>query len=534
VHTSDTIDLLERSAIGYLRSEDPSSAAAAIARVWPEVAATDGGRLRALIERLPDEQWSSDPWMLAAMGASHRSIDSPSRSVALPYFHTAAALLEMDPDASVALTARVHLHHAAALRSLGRFDDALALADSAAVLLDRDVRLSPLLRLRVQAQAALQRGLCLLHLGEDEAARAQLRLAWGLRENLSVSESVECLAGFSFLKYIGGEFSGALDYATKARIASGRTGLLESRFGAAALVAETLVAVERNRLDDALELAPRLGAAARRSDWEALALYAQAAISIISGRQIEGLELIRRSFDVSRSWQGDLMVHRMRDGLRGVLFLQLGELDTANRIFSAIEPASTHANCPARFIAGLRFAGGDRIGALEAIEGCEELGEMHSGRTMLDVLLIKAAANYELNRGVVADVALDRAMLFAAQTGIRTPFLLVPAAKLQQMLGRASDRNQPAQVHKLLDELRGGQGDRSQGPFEPLSDRELDVAQQLALDKTIGQIAAELFISTNTVKTHVRSIYRKLSTSTRKEAMRRIRELGLNLEITRY
>lgn len=41
------------------------------------------------------------------------------------------------------------------------------------------------------------------------------------------------------------------------------------------------------------------------------------------------------------------------------------------------------------------------------------------------------------------------------------------------------------------------------------------------------EIAAALFVSPDTVKTHLRGIYRKLSTSTRSEAVARARELGL-------
>ncbi|MGW4747542.1 helix-turn-helix transcriptional regulator [Streptomyces sp. NPDC004290] len=40
-------------------------------------------------------------------------------------------------------------------------------------------------------------------------------------------------------------------------------------------------------------------------------------------------------------------------------------------------------------------------------------------------------------------------------------------------------------------------------------------------------IAADLYVSVNTVKTHLKSVYRKLSVHRRNEAVRRARELGL-------
>nr|WP_232842339.1 LuxR C-terminal-related transcriptional regulator [Terrimesophilobacter mesophilus] len=100
------------------------------------------------------------------------------------------------------------------------------------------------------------------------------------------------------------------------------------------------------------------------------------------------------------------------------------------------------------------------------------------------------------------------------------------------MLARAEDRPQPPVVHSILADLRAGLGGVPYRPTESLSEREKDIAQHLHLDKTLGEIAAELYISTNTVKTHVRSIYRKLEASNRKEAVRRTRELGLTGKIT--
>jgi LuxR family maltose regulon positive regulatory protein len=63
--------------------------------------------------------------------------------------------------------------------------------------------------------------------------------------------------------------------------------------------------------------------------------------------------------------------------------------------------------------------------------------------------------------------------------------------------------------------------------FEPLSKRETEVLQGMAAMLPTEEIAASLYVSVNTVKTHVRSILRKLSASRRNEAVRRARSLGL-------
>lgn len=64
-------------------------------------------------------------------------------------------------------------------------------------------------------------------------------------------------------------------------------------------------------------------------------------------------------------------------------------------------------------------------------------------------------------------------------------------------------------------------------PVDSLSAREHDVLQRLAQMMTTEEIAAELYLSVNTVKTHLKSVYRKLAVTRRSAAVRRARELEL-------
>ena len=65
------------------------------------------------------------------------------------------------------------------------------------------------------------------------------------------------------------------------------------------------------------------------------------------------------------------------------------------------------------------------------------------------------------------------------------------------------------------------------GLVEPLSDRELSVLRYLPSRLSNREIGAELFVSLNTVKSHLKTIYRKLDVERRDEAVRRARQLGL-------
>jgi LuxR family maltose regulon positive regulatory protein len=61
----------------------------------------------------------------------------------------------------------------------------------------------------------------------------------------------------------------------------------------------------------------------------------------------------------------------------------------------------------------------------------------------------------------------------------------------------------------------------------PLTDREADVLRELALGGSYQDIAQTLFVTENTVKTHLASLYRKLGADRRASALRHARELGL-------
>lgn len=65
------------------------------------------------------------------------------------------------------------------------------------------------------------------------------------------------------------------------------------------------------------------------------------------------------------------------------------------------------------------------------------------------------------------------------------------------------------------------------GLVEPLSDRELDVLRLLATDLGGPDIARELVLSLNTVRTHTRNIYTKLGVNNRRAAVRRATDLDL-------
>ena len=72
-----------------------------------------------------------------------------------------------------------------------------------------------------------------------------------------------------------------------------------------------------------------------------------------------------------------------------------------------------------------------------------------------------------------------------------------------------------------------GRAARAGAAVEELSEREMSVLRLLGTELSIAEIGDQLYISRNTVKTHIRGIYRKLDADTRAVAVARARELRL-------
>ena len=83
----------------------------------------------------------------------------------------------------------------------------------------------------------------------------------------------------------------------------------------------------------------------------------------------------------------------------------------------------------------------------------------------------------------------------------------------------------PQVTHQVINAAVSG--DHYRGMETGLSARELEVLDCLARGRTTSQIAEELYISDNTVKTHVRHILEKMDASNRAEAVSKAVQMGV-------
>jgi LuxR family maltose regulon positive regulatory protein len=121
-----------------------------------------------------------------------------------------------------------------------------------------------------------------------------------------------------------------------------------------------------------------------------------------------------------------------------------------------------------------------------------------------------------------------RALEVAMPDGIRRPFSARGRAAYDLLSSwQPEDPELRRMAAELVSAALAPELADSGAPAEPLTERELTVLRYLQGMMSTAEIAAVLFVSINTVKTHIKSIYRKLGTGRRREAVERAHQLHL-------
>ncbi len=160
--------------------------------------------------------------------------------------------------------------------------------------------------------------------------------------------------------------------------------------------------------------------------------------------------------------------------------------------------------------------------------------------SVIEILIVQALAYAAQDDDTQALNSLAHALTLAEPEGYQRIFV-VEGPAMAALLAAAAERGlAPAYVAQLLAAFpRAEHGQPSKAEaivqratsneslIEPLSDRELDVLRLLRTELSGPEIAQELIISLNTVRTHTKNIYSKLGVNSRRAAVRRAAELGL-------
>jgi LuxR family maltose regulon positive regulatory protein len=154
---------------------------------------------------------------------------------------------------------------------------------------------------------------------------------------------------------------------------------------------------------------------------------------------------------------------------------------------------------------------------------------VHPSWAAVEASLLDAAARDQLGDRGGAEASIERALELAEPDGMLLPFAITPVGELLERHPR--HRSAHASLLATVLDLLAGSAPPAHADaaplLDPLSDAELRVLRYLPSNLKTPEIAAELFVSANTVRTHVRHIYAKLDAHDRSEAVARARELRL-------
>jgi LuxR family transcriptional regulator, maltose regulon positive regulatory protein len=160
---------------------------------------------------------------------------------------------------------------------------------------------------------------------------------------------------------------------------------------------------------------------------------------------------------------------------------------------------------------------------------------------VIEILLLKALAMQEIGDSEHSILTLTKCLTLAEPEGYVRIFL-DESRLMQILLLQWLARAEAGPLRDYLSHLLYQFDDKPHGVkalpeksspaadlIEPLSKRELEVLQLLALGQTNRQIAQQLVVAAGTVKAHTASIYRKLDAANRTQAVGRARQLGILL-----
>lgn len=289
-----------------------------------------------------------------------------------------------------------------------------------------------------------------------------------------------------------------------------RRGLLDRR------IASAIRLVEEGSAERAIAALDEIDEDLPRHDAWAFAIWAKGLARLLAGDAGLGADEVMTGMREFRGRPLSPAGAGLLSAIASDLLLAAGQRDRAMRVL-----ADAPGTSPAVALARSRHAfASERFADARALVEPIAWNDAGDPRHQAEALLVRAAIDVRLDLPGEARESARRAIGVMGPCGLRSPLAMVPRRDLAEALS-ADDGGWA----DLLDAV----GD----PFgqalarNTLTPRELEVLAQLAFSPNLEAVAAALYVSINTVKTQVRSIYRKLEVSSREDAVRSARNRGL-------
>ncbi len=373
----------------------------------------------------------------------------------------------------------------------------------------------------------------------DNAAQAE---ALGL-----LLPQLNALGHLALLEAFRGRCTSAERHATRAGEIIDRRGWGSEPQALATYLAQALVELARHRPTEAAHHVRR-GLAASTGDTDrALRLgLGIARVEVMVGRKdtvgaltadtrvTEGLKRTPAAAQALRRWSGVAGAEALL--LAGQPDQAIGRIADVNGVSGAADRLAATARCPTLTarervcLARAALASGNLMAVPRLIDAVLS-AQSPEREAAINAHLLRAVLANRNHRDAAAFSAVEAALDLANTEGIRRPFVSI-GHPLAGLLVRYRQLGGPhaalaADVLELLEPASPSNGVPSASIVEPLTEREAIVLRYLPTMLKANEIAQELFVSVNTVKAHLRAIYRKLEAANRREAVEKARAAGL-------
>jgi LuxR family maltose regulon positive regulatory protein len=384
------------------------------------------------------------------------------------------------------------------------------------------------------------RGLALISLGITEVWAAQFEVA---ERHLEHGVALARRIGRPFLEFSGlahqavietyRSFARAAERSKQAIELARRHGWTDEPTAGTAYVMLGAVLAWQGRAEEAepwVQRAERTVRAETELAAGMLVHHVRGVLELVRGRYQDALAAFRAAEQLAGYLSAPHLHVPPTRGLLLHVLLRLGEIERAEQALAELSEPDRERGEMRTALAALRLAQYDPHAATTALAPVLDGSAPLIRHTWLvGAFLLEAIARDALGEPAAAERALERALDLAEPEGLLLFFLLQPAPGLLQRHARHRTAH-PSLIAEILDLLAGktpAPPAGLQAPLEPLSISEIRVLRYLPTNLSQPEIANELHVSRNTIRTHMSHLYAKLGTHSRTEAVQRARALGL-------
>jgi LuxR family maltose regulon positive regulatory protein len=265
--------------------------------------------------------------------------------------------------------------------------------------------------------------------------------------------------------------------------------------------------------------------------------HVRGVLELARGRYQDALAAFRAAERLAGNLAAPHLLVPPTRGLVLHVLVRLGEIKRAEQALAELGEPDRERGETRTALAALRLAQDDPHAATAALGSVLDGSAPLVRRTWLvGAFLLEAIARDSLGEPAAAERALECALDLAEPEGVQLFFLLQPAPGLLERHARHRTAH-ASLIAEILNLLAGKRPAPSptgpQPPLKPLSGSEIRVLRYLPTNLSTPEIANELHVSRNTIRTHMSHLYAKLGTHRRTEAVERARALGLLAPLAR-